>query len=305
MPTPVAVAEAGEKPAVSGLTMRVAKAMEEILLRRVAENAIPLPPLPSTIAKCLKVVGLPEFEFRQLLPELELDPMLAARLLKAARSMAAGYSVSMNTLHDALTRLGVKKVKALLIEAAAERLFVTKNAELNRITTQTWQHSVAVAIAARDLGALMGRSDAEEAHLAGLLHDIGKPIVASMMLEAERQIVEMRGRNWVGTEEWQWVVSRVHRPVGIALAEKWGLSPIIVRCIRDSGEFDSGDRSSLANVVCFANALCKQAGISAGGFDAEDIKAIVMIGRSLLSVEQSVVDNLTASLKSRVESQVS
>jgi len=290
---------------VSPVTARVAKAMEEILQRRVSENSIPLPPLPTAVAKCLKVVGAGEFEFRQLIPELELDPMLAARLMRAARSVAAGYAVSMNTLSEALARLGAKRVKAVLIEAAAERLFVTKNAELNRVTTQAWQHSVAVAIAARDLAALMGRTDSEEAHLAGLLHDVGKPIVASMMLEAERQIVELRGRHWVGTQEWLWVVSKVHRPVGIALAEKWGLSPTITRCIRDSGEFDSGDRSSLANVVCFANALCKQAGISSGGFDPEDIKAIVMIGRSLLGVEQPVVDNLTASLKGRVESQVS
>lgn len=301
--SPAVEAPAGA-PEVSGLTTRVAKTMEEILQRRVAENTIPLPPLPTTVAKCLKVIGAGEFEFRQLIPELELDPMLAARVMKAARSAAAGYAVSMNTLSEALARLGAKRVKAVLLEAAAERLFVTKNVELNRITTQAWQHSVAVAIASRDLAALMGRTDSDEAYLAALLHDIGKPIVASLMLEAERQIVELRGRHWVGTQEWLWVVSKVHRPVGIALAEKWGLSPVITRCIRDSGEFDSADRTSLANVVCFANALCKQAGVASGGYDAEDIKAIVMIGRSLIGVEQSVVDNLVASLKGRVESQV-
>jgi len=191
-----------------------------------------------------------------------------------------------------------------LIEAAAERLFVTKNAELNRITTVAWQHSVAVAMTSRELCTLLQRHDAEEAHLAGLLHDIGKPIVAAVMLEAERQIVELRGRQWVGTVEWQQVVSKVHRPVGIALAEKWGLSASISRCIRDSVEFDTEDQGSLANVVCLANAICKQAGVLAGPCDLEQIKSMVTSGLSLMGLEQSVVDGLTASVKGRVEKQV-
>lgn len=289
---------------LSGLGLRVAQAMEAILQKRICENGLPLPPLPATVARCLKVVGAGDFEFRELIAQLELDPMLAARVLRAARSVAAGHTDSMNTLNEAMTRLGTTRVKSVLIEAAAERLFVTKNAELNRITTVAWQHSVAVAMTSRELCTLLQRPDAEEAHLAGLLHDIGKPIVAAVMLEAERQIVELRGRQWVGTVEWQRVVSKVHRPVGIALAEKWGLSASISRCIRDSVEFDTEDKGSLANVVCLANAICKQAGVLAGPCDLEQIKSMVTSGLSLLGLEQSVVDGLTASVKGRVEKQV-
>lgn len=288
----------------TALSLRIANAMEAILQKRIADNTVPLPPLPTTIARCMKVMGNGGFELRALLPELELDPMLVARVMRAARSVSAGYTAHLQTLAEAVMRLGAKRVGTVLIEAAAERLFITKNAELNRVTAVSWQHSVAVAIASRDLCALLGRPDAEEAHLAGLLHDIGKPIVASMMLEAERQIVELRGKHWVGTTEWMWVVSKIHRRIGVALAEKWGLSPLITRCIKDSAEFDSADRTSLANVVCFANALCKEAGVAAGAFDREDIKAMLMIGRSLLGIEPSVSGNLAASLKARVESQV-
>jgi putative nucleotidyltransferase with HDIG domain len=283
---------------------RVAQAIEALVLKRVAEDTLPLPPLPTAIAACMKVANAPDFEFKALLPHLELDPMLAARVMRAARSAAAGPSASFTTLGEALARLGQKNVKATLQEAAAERLFQSRDPEIARQSSLAWRHSVAVAMAARDLCALTSRADGEEAYLAGLFHDIGKPVVAGMMLEAERQIVELRSRTWVGSKEWTWVLSRTHRKVGVALGERWALSNTILRCIRDCGEYEAADRASLSNVVCFSNALVKAAGLASGEADVEDAKALVMIGRSILGVDEALVNGLSANVRARVERQL-
>lgn len=283
---------------------RIAQALESLILKRVAEDNLPLPPLPTTLAACMKVTGAGDFEFKALLPHLELDPMLAARMVRAARSAAAGPTATFNTLGEALARLGQKQVKASLQEGAAERLFQSKDPEIARHSSLAWRHSVGVAMAARDLCALMSRSDGEEAYLAGLFHDIGKPVVAGMMLEAERQIVELRSRAWVGSREWMWVLSRTHRKVGVALAEKWALPDVITGCIRDCGEFDPVERQSLSNVICFANALVKAAGLGSGESDVEDANALVMIGRSILGVDDSLVNSLSGNVRARVERQV-
>lgn len=283
---------------------RIAQAIEALVLKRIADDTLPLPPLPTAIAACLKVASSPDFEFKALLPHLELDPMLAARLMRSARSASAGPPATFNTLGEALTRLGHKNVKASLQEGAAERLFQSKDPEIARQSSLAWRHSVAVAMAARDLCALTSRADGEEAYLAGLFHDIGKPVVAGMMLEAERQIVELRSRTWVGSREWVWVLTRTHRKVGVALAEKWSLPSIITRCIRECGEYDAADRQSLSNIICFSNALVKAAGLGSGETDVEDAKALVMIGRSILGVDESLVNSLSGNVRSRVERQV-
>lgn len=293
-----------EESGATAAATRIAQTIEALILKRVAEDTLPLPPLPTAIAACMKVASAPEFEFKALLPHLELDPMLAARMMRAAHSAAAGPAGTFNTLGEALARLGQKSVKTALQEGVAERLFQSRDPEIARQSSLAWRHSVAVAMAARDLCALTSRADGEEAYLAGLFHDIGKPVVAGMMLEAERQIVELRSRTWVGSREWTWVLSRTHRKVGVAVAEKWALPSVITRCIRDCAEYEAADRQSLSNVICFSNALVKTAGLGSGQTDVEDARALLMIGRSILGVDESLVNSLSANVRSRVERQV-
>jgi len=148
--------------------------------------------------------------------------------------------------------------------------------------------------------ALTGEGDSESAYLAGLLHDVGKPVVASVLLELERQLTEVYQKGWIDSGEWLAVVRTVHRKVAVALAEKWQLPGPIIVCIKDSAEYDKGDRHSLANAVCFSNALAKKTGIYAGEVLAEDNDAIIMIGRSVIGISDDILRTLTKGLRERV-----
>ena len=44
---------------------------------------------------------------------------------------------------------------------------------------------MAVGMLARDVLALTGEPDSDSAYLAGLLHDVGKPVIATVLLELE------------------------------------------------------------------------------------------------------------------------
>lgn len=299
----VAVAIAAQDPgppAVEKTAGPLARQIEALVLKKVAEDQLALPPLPTTINRCMEQMKSPTLDLKDLVPLLESDPMLAARVFRLANSAAFGIGGKSTTLLSAVTRLGVKRLKTLLIEAAAERLFESKDATIAGMTTRLWQHSLAVGIVGRDLCALTGRGDSEEACLGGLLHDIGKPIVASVLLEAERQIVEVRGRAWVGSEEWRYVVTKTHRAVGMAVAAKWELPEVVRALVRDSSEFDAANRAALSNVVCFANALTKTAGICLDAADLEDAKALVLIGKSMLGLEDQLVNSILVNVRGRV-----
>jgi HD-like signal output (HDOD) protein len=96
------------------------------------------------------------------------------------------------------------------------------------------------------------------------------------------------------------VVGRVHRKVGAAIAEKWKLPAEITRCVSDCSEYNNAERGSLVNAVCLANAMAKLAGCAVGPVDADDLNALVMIGRSLLSIPDDVLKKLSAELPARV-----
>jgi putative nucleotidyltransferase with HDIG domain len=210
----------------------------------------------------------------------------------------------MKNIDMAVTRLGVQKLRTLLIELSARQLFVSRDPRIGKAMKELWDHSLAVALVARDLSAFSGHdAEMDTAYVCGLLHDLGKPVVASVLLEAEKAVTSERGGTWIGSEFWLDVVNLAHRKVGIALAEKWFLPEEAIKAIKECAEYDSGERNSPANFVRFANALAKREGIYPGTADLDDANAIIMIGRSLLELNDDIVAKLTASLRERVAAQ--
>ncbi len=272
--------------------------LERIIRTRIEKDKLVVPALPATATKCLTMLKDPNVNLKRVIGLLEGDPVFAALVLKAASAAAFGGQ-AVRSLEQASTRLGINALKSLLLHASARSLFESPDRQIAARLADVWKHSVAVAVMARDVGALMQVPEVEACYLAGLMHDVGKPVVASILAEVERAL----GRKTpVGAEDWSAVVDATHRPVGVALAEKWNMAPEVISAIRDCLEYDAGDRRGPSNVVRFANALVKKHGFAAGPVDLEDVGALIMIGRSMLGLEEDVVNRLAQSLRERIES---
>jgi len=279
---------------------KLARELEGIVVKRIKSDQLFLPSMPAVATRIMEVLHDPEAGMKEAAKILEKDPVLAARSLRMATSAAFAGGSKRVTLAEALARIGAKALKSLLVEASAQKLFVSRNQQINDQLKTLWEHSVAVGILARDVLALTGQGDSESAYLAGLLHDVGKPVVASVLLELERQLTDVYQKDWIDSGDWLVVIGTAHRTVAVALGEKWQLPAPIVTCIKQAGEYDKGDRSSLSNAVCFANALSKKAGIYAGAVDGEDNDALIMIGRSVIGISDDILRTLTKGLRERV-----
>src|SRR5262249_58352903 len=145
---------------------------------------------------------------------------------------------------------------------SAGQLVISRGARIAKAMKELWDDSLAVALTARDLAARSGQdTEMDTAYVCGLFHDLGKPIVASVLLEAEKAVTTERGGGWIGSDFWLEVVNQAHRRVGIALAEKWMLPDEAVQGIKGGSEYDSGPRHSPAHFVRLANAAGPRAGI--------------------------------------------
>jgi putative nucleotidyltransferase with HDIG domain len=273
--------------------------LKQICLKRIGTDTLVIPTIPSVAGKAQEILREGESGMKRASDLIEQEPFLAARALRLAGSQG-GAAAKRVTLSDALNRLGPRGIRQLLSEATSQKVHVSRDPEIAVAMRKTWEHAVAVGTLARDVLALSGQPDSEAAYLAGLLHDVGKPVVASLLAEAERQMTELYQRSWIPSAEWIEVIGKTHRAVGLALAEKWQFPEQVVRCMQDVVEYDNADRTSLANAVCFANALAKKTGVYVGPVDADDVDAIVMIGRSLIGVNDEVLKTLTKGLKDRV-----
>ena len=179
-------------------------------------------------------------------------------------------------------------------------MFESSDRHIAQICRGLWTHSIAVAILARDL-VQMGRSGrADEGYLAGLLHDVGKPVVATMLLDAEKRLRGTRTQSWIVPASWLRIISDSHRRIGVALASKWRLPEGVRVSIRDGGDYDPREAHSLANAVRLANAVTKVEGVYVGAMDEDETASIVSAGRALFGVDDRQLKYLTTYLKERV-----
>jgi hypothetical protein len=120
-----------------------------------------------------------------------------------------------------------------------------------------------------------------------------------MLLEAERALSRDHDL-WLEPKVWLDAVQGTHRHVGIAVAEKWRLAESVGRSIRDSSDYDAVNRKSVANYVCFANAVSKAEKMGVGQVDLDEVNALVMVGRSLLGVDEDLMKRVCSGLGSRL-----
>jgi len=279
--------------------------LEALVKHRLSDEDLVLPSMPAAATRCLKLTQDPSFSLASAATTIEMDPILAAQILRLTNSAALASREPARTVLQAVTRLGIGRLRTFLIESSARRLFESKDPRIAAAARSLWEHSLAVALVARQAVARSDHGDPDFAYLAGLLHDVGKPVVGAMLLELEKDLTASAPPGaWLSAEAWLGVVQRTHRPVGIALARRWELPDAIVEGIRGSGEFLAHEPFAIGNAVRFANAVAKQAGLYAGTFVLEDVEAIVAQGRTLYGFDDTTWKRLKSSLTETVRAQL-
>jgi hypothetical protein len=76
----------------------------------------------------------------------------------------------------------------------------------------------------------------------------------------------------------------------------------VCKAIEDCVEFDPVERASASNAVRFANALAKREGVYTGPVDPETTETVLMIGRSMLGLDEGAVASLVQALRSTAAS---
>lgn len=281
--------------------------LQQAVLRELERDSVVLPTLPTVVVKALKTLERADYDMGDLARSLETDPVVAARILRLANSAAFGALQPAVSIAQAASRLGASRLKSLLIEIGAQRVFSSQDPAINQACQQLWQHSLAVGFLAREFGTAVTGNElvAESGFLGGLLHDIGKPVVAGLLLDAERRLRGKAQRAWIVVNEWiEWIAS-VHRPVGIALAIRWEMPELVVNAIRNSNELDTSAPHAATNFIVLGNALAKREGLYLGSYDQEAISTLILEAQALVECSAALIDEASQNLRERVTERLS
>lgn len=229
-------------------------------LRRVFGRSVSdLPTLPHVVTQVLEKTRDPNANLREITNLIATDQALVSMYLKLVNSAFYGFSRRITTLQQAITLLGFRSVRNVIVNAGVVGLF-RKRSFHNRQRLFLWEHSVSCAVAARQLAGATGYLAKEEAFTAGLLHDIGKVVIDQYAPKNSMAILQKIEQGTETRAAEIEVLGVDHTEIGYLIAERWNLPKSLCAVIRFHHEpekaVDAGD-GKLVQLVAAANVFCK------------------------------------------------
>ena len=191
-----------------------------------------LPPAPRILPQLLELLGVENVPTERIVELVTFDPALTARVLHRCNAAAFGSDRAVHDLSEAVPRLGYNEVYRLVAAVVGESVLGGSQPGYGIGTGELWQHSVAAAVAARQLAQ---RRDADEnlVFTAALLHDVGKLVLSGYLADSYASIVtqtENSGRSLQEVE--QSLLGTDHAEVGAKLLEQWHFPDKLVLAVR-------------------------------------------------------------------------
>ncbi|MEQ9406606.1 MAG: response regulator [Fuerstiella sp.] len=232
-------------------------------LRGAVGNLPGLPSLPTVYARLMEAVKSDGFTLGQVGEIIEQDIAMTGKILQLVNSAAFGLNRTVSSPCQAASLLGLETIKSLTLATGVFQECVGDEADhfsLNSLMT----HSLAVADCARRIcrAEHMPVDTVNEAFTAGMLHDIGKLVLATSCSEAYSRVAGMAAEEQIPA--WQAerrIFGADHSAVGAYLLNLWGLPQSIVEVValHHSPELAQENCASLLSIVCTANLLCNDA----------------------------------------------
>jgi HD-like signal output (HDOD) protein len=178
--------------------------------------------LPEITTRIIATVEDPRSSAGKLHAIVSHDPALAARILRVVNSAFYGFSGKIASVERAITMLGSTAVKNIAVASSLGQMFRGGKLCEGFGARDLWTHCIAVAVTARELARRTHKELADEAFLAGLIHDIGIVVELQTWPEQIRGICKTiwsDGGDFCQAERAAMLVD--HQMLGKALTERW------------------------------------------------------------------------------------
>ncbi|HSI51806.1 MAG TPA: HDOD domain-containing protein [Ideonella sp.] len=186
-----------------------------------------LPPLPEALRAVWQALDKENLSTAHCVHLIEQDSVLAGRTLRMANSAFYGLAGRVARIGDAVNLLGLRAMGSMLAAVSIGDALQPAAAPAGWSLRGYTRHAVAAAVAARALAPRLGM-DAEQAFLAGLMHDIGQLVLVSQFApEAAAVRAHAQAGDLPSHLAEQAVLGMDHAEIGARLARHWHFPALI------------------------------------------------------------------------------
>jgi len=229
-------------------------------LERLLAGAEALPSCPPVLAKVAEICSDPASSARDLGAVIATDEALTSRLIRLVNSAYYGLKGTISTVTQAVVVLGYVEIRNMVYAVRTGDLFAETSAPGGIDVLALWNHSLQVAVLARELSYRLRYPVPEEVFVAGVIHDLGQVILNQLLGAGYRKFREQAhadGVDLAAAEETAWGTS--HAEVGRRLTARWDFPQSLQDAVAHHHRLPEGpgarDSAGLARFVLAANCI--------------------------------------------------
>lgn len=224
-------------------------------VREIVGGMDALPTVPLLFLRISEILSSPQPSLLAIVSLLEQDVGISAKLLQLVNSSFFGIGRRVTTVRGAVDLLGIGIVRGLVLSTEVFRSFRVRQELQGFDADELNAHSIQVATLARRMA--QDRQIAEEAHSIGLLHDIGKLVLADRIPARYGEVLRRAAEAGVPLQEVERdELGATHAEVGAYLLGLWNLPETILRAVGEHHSLreieeplDAGDLVRIANAL--------------------------------------------------------
>jgi len=236
----------------------------EIIEEQLTSSNVRLPVFNTTAMRVQQEIAKADPDIRLIEKLIVGDQSLTAKVLSVSNSSFYKGLTQVDTVRNAIVRLGINEVSNIVMMVTHENNFRSKDPFVHGIMRKLWRHSVGCGMGSNWLAkkcALHGL--AHEAFFAGLLHDVGKLFILTVIDDLKSsEDFDIRPSDSLLVE----AMNSLHTRHGYSLMVQWNLPEKYCDIARDHHQDPVDPEDMLQALVRLANKACRKLGI---GMDAE------------------------------------
>jgi HD-like signal output (HDOD) protein len=256
-----------------------------VLKERALRALGSLPPFSPTLNRLLASLANEEVSYTKLADLIEKDAVVSGNVLHLVNSALYARRGTVNSVRHALSLLGINKVRNAILGMSITRMWNHVRTPADWSTASFNMHSVACAQLSDLLAQKVPVSYPEGAFIAGLLHDVGRLLIAVGLPNESSRIVERARQEGCSIAEAERdLLGFSHEALSADALVAWNLPTPIQDAVRDhhlDATPAAGGELPLASLVNAADRYVNSMGasiVAQQGAPVPDPTALASVG---------------------------
>jgi HD-like signal output (HDOD) protein len=231
----------------------------DIMQEHLTSEQLQLPVFPPLALQLQNLLHRENANINQIAAMIAEDQAVASHLLRVANSAFFAGLSKVSTIKDAILRLGCQQVTSLVLLVTQQQQYRSQHKFLSMYIGSLWKHAASCAMGTKWLAERLGyRAMAQEAFLAGLLHDIGKLFLLKVL-----ENIHTAGKYNLNLSKpvVSEVLESMHTLQGALLLEQWNLPELYCEVARTHHQEEYDANNAILAMVRLVNGACHKLGI--------------------------------------------